>query len=63
MSENLVKEILKVLLPTNHSDARLSMVMETVLTKYAFCACDISIQTHKLSDNTKELTNAFFRDT
>ncbi|XP_058798415.1 serine/threonine-protein kinase svkA isoform X2 [Phymastichus coffea] len=33
MSENLVKEILKTLLPTNHSDARLSMLMEKVMTK------------------------------
>lgn len=33
MSENLVKEILKALLPTNHSDARLSMIMEKVITK------------------------------
>ncbi|XP_008211472.1 serine/threonine-protein kinase 26 isoform X1 [Nasonia vitripennis] len=33
MSENLVKEILKALLPTNHSDARLSMLMEKVVSK------------------------------
>lgn len=33
MSENFVKEILKVLLPTNHSDARLSMLMDKVISK------------------------------
>jgi hypothetical protein len=33
ISENLVKEILKALLPTNHSDVRLSMIMEKVVSK------------------------------
>ncbi|XP_014208347.1 serine/threonine-protein kinase 26 isoform X2 [Copidosoma floridanum] len=33
MSESFVKEIFKALLPTNHSDARLSMLMEKVVLK------------------------------
>ena len=33
MSEALVRELLKSLLPTNHSDSRLSMLMEKVILR------------------------------
>lgn len=33
MSEALVRELLKALLPTNHSDSRLSMLMDKVVLR------------------------------